>query len=291
VINIRIAAGNNTTANQAQSSTTWAAYGYAGVYDGINANKSTVNPLTMQPETIYMAAGVWAIMPGWYSTSFHGFRQTVSGTQELYDYATDVSAVTDSADKVLYFGIGSKQVADRYGAALPETYTIDILNDEPSPVKTYTVNIVCSRYPVYTIYFINRFGFWDFLCCYGNNTEGISTAKDSYMRQNVYWDDLESGGTYGIKSDPAAATHRTYNSRGNTTIKLNTGWHDEGIKELIKDIALSPYVMVCKDPVSQVAIPVKVNTESINYKTHISDGLINYTLDMMVAHEEINSIR
>ena len=41
----------------------------------------------------------------------------------------------------------------------------------------------------------------------------------------------------------------------------------------------------------ELVLPLKAKTQSVQYKTHINDKLVNYTIEFDMAFDKINNIR
>ena len=79
-----------------------------------------------------------------------------------------------------------------------------------------------------------------------------------------------------------------YNKQGSERITLNTGYVDEGQFETIKQLMLSEQVWA---KIGTAVYPMNVQTSSLTKKTKINDKLVNYSIEMMFAYDEINSVR
>jgi hypothetical protein len=68
---------------------------------------------------------------------------------------------------------------------------------------------------------------------------------------------------------------------------MNTGWVDESYGETMQELLLSERV-IWQDGTKR--IPVKVNTKSINKQKNINNKTINYSIEIELAFDVINSV-
>ena len=117
-------------------------------------------------------------------------------------------------------------------------------------------------------------------------------SRENYTR-NLF----ESGlvlGAVEMSYDTQKHQQQIYNTIGNETIQLNTGFIDEQYSEVIKQLLLSENIVATiKDDASQFTekiLPVNIDTKSLDIKTKLNDKLINYTLDFSFAFNKINDV-
>jgi len=78
-----------------------------------------------------------------------------------------------------------------------------------------------------------------------------------------------------------------YNIQGRETFKINSGFVNENMNEVFKQLILSENVWHL---LNGNYIPLNVKSSSLPYKTRQEDRLINYELDFEYAYNEINNI-
>jgi hypothetical protein len=78
-----------------------------------------------------------------------------------------------------------------------------------------------------------------------------------------------------------------FNNNGIRRYVINTGWVDESYGETMQELLLSERV-IWQDGTNR--IPVKVNTKSINKQKNINNKTINYSIEIELAFDVINSV-
>jgi len=132
-------------------------------------------------------------------------------------------------------------------------------------------NEECKYTPVECT-FINRYGGWEFLTFFKQQTNSIAVKGTDYkLAQSA------------INYNTAIGQFKTMNINGTQTVKLNTGFVDENYSELITDLLLSETVLLD-------AKPVIVKTQGSDLKTSLKDKLINYEMEFQYAYNLINDV-
>jgi hypothetical protein len=197
-------------------------------------------------------------------------------------------------------------------------YKLELQNGTNTLVGVFEVNAKDICEPKYTpidVWFINRFGGWQFLTFFKNNTQTINA-------ENKKLDFLPDNFIY----DPSRGQTKTFNEQGKQSIRCNTGWVDENYIDLIQDLMLSPRILLdlkidnteqtvlnfqnrvlddggtfeafncCVQQIESLGgtladpIPVTVNTNQMTVQTGITDKTINYEIDFMFAFGLINDV-
>lgn len=141
------------------------------------------------------------------------------------------------------------------------------------------VRRICE--PVYNILkviFLNKFGALQEYYFNKKNIQSLNTNQKSYKSTII------SGSTYS----PLDHQKLQYNKQGSETIRMNTGYVDDGQYEPIKQIMLSELVWV---QIGSVVSPINVVTNSLEKKTQINNKLVNYSLDFEFAYDILNNVR
>jgi hypothetical protein len=118
---------------------------------------------------------------------------------------------------------------------------------------------------------------FDSLTLFKKSNETTNVTSDDFVNNYV------SGGTY----DTTRHQYQKLNTVGKSTIKINSGYINEKENELYKQLLFSDLVYILKDA---AFIPVNIANSSIEFKTRVNDNLINYTLDLEFAFNDINNI-
>jgi hypothetical protein len=139
-------------------------------------------------------------------------------------------------------------------------------------------NIIECKYTPYKLTFINKFGVYQDLWMFKNSKLAMTTEKDKY-KSNIL-----NNGTYETYN----AQVRLLSKNANQRLTLNSGYYPESNNEVFKQLFLSDKVWIeYKDK----TLAVNIENNNIDYKTSLTDSLINYTIDVSFAFDTINNIR
>jgi hypothetical protein len=142
----------------------------------------------------------------------------------------------------------------------------------------------CSKYEPVRVTFVNKFGALQDIWFDKKSMEAIQTKTESYKASVVDLANL----TYNTN----AHQMRTLNLMGNERITLNTGFIDDSYNEVIRQLMLSEQIWMTRlTDTEELVLPLKARTQSVQYKTHINDRLVNYTIEFDMAFDKINNIR
>ena len=133
------------------------------------------------------------------------------------------------------------------------------------------INEECKYTPVECT-FINRYGGWEVLTFFKQQTNTIAVKGTDYKLTQD-----------SINYNTSIGQFKTFNLNGKQTVKLNTGFVDENYSELITDLLLSETVLLDGKPVT-------VKTQGSDLKTSLKDRLINYEMEFEYAYNLINDI-
>ena len=141
---------------------------------------------------------------------------------------------------------------------------------------TFIPKIECKYTPM-TIDFINKFGGWQREFFFKASSEQLDVNSTTYnlMMSDIYPMTLSEG------------QRAVFNNNGIRKYIMNTGWVDESYGETMQELLLSErviWVYVNK------RIPVKVNTKTINKQKNINNKTINYSIEIELAFDVINSV-
>ena len=142
-----------------------------------------------------------------------------------------------------------------------------------------TVRRICEPvYDLIRVVFVNKFGALQEFYFNKKNVVSLNVTQENYESM------LISANTYSNTDHQKYV----YNKQGSERITLNTGYVDEGQFETIKQLMLSEQVWA---KIGTAVYPMNVQTSSLTKKTKINDKLVNYSIEMMFAYDEINSVR
>ena len=139
-------------------------------------------------------------------------------------------------------------------------------------------NIEECKYTPYKLTFINKFGAYQDIWFFKNSKLAMNTKEERY-KSNI----LTNG------------TYQTYNPQikvltknGNQRLTLNSGFYPENNNNVFEQLFLSEKVWI---EYEKKTLGVTIESKSFNYKTSVTDGIINYTIDVSFAFDTINNIR
>jgi len=140
---------------------------------------------------------------------------------------------------------------------------------------------VCEpKYSPVVIDFINKFGSWSRIFFQKAKTRNIEVKADSYKANPA-----------SIPYSPTAQGQvREFNTTGKETIRLNTGFVNDGYAEYIQQLLLSEKVTLLDYESNVLYQPVRVKSKSLKKQTGLNDGTMNYTLDFEFAFDIINNV-
>ena len=139
-------------------------------------------------------------------------------------------------------------------------------------------NVEECKYTPYKLTFINKFGAYQDIWFFKNSKLSMNTNEESYKSNIV------SNGTYKTY-DPQK---KLLTKNGNQTLTLNSGFYPESYNEVFRQLFLSEKVWI---EYNQQTLGINIESKSFNYKTSVTDGVINYTIDVSFAFDTINNIR
>jgi len=163
--------------------------------------------------------------------------------------------------------------------AFDEVWVNDDTQTQIIKVKT----LECSRYEPVRVTFVNKFGALQDIWFDKKSTESIQTKTQSYNASVVDF--------ANFNYNTSAHQMRTLNLMGNERITLNTGFIDDSYNEVIRQLMLSEQIWMTRLTDEELILPLKARTQSLQYRTHLNDKLVNYTIEFDMAFDKINSIR
>ncbi len=110
------------------------------------------------------------------------------------------------------------------------------------------------------------------------SNETLTTKKEEFKRNIIV------NGAY----DRSRHQQKILTKNGTEKLTLNTGFYPEEYNDVFKEMQLSED---CWIEIENKTLPISVSSSSLNYKTHLNDKLINYTIDINFAFDTINNIR
>ena len=148
--------------------------------------------------------------------------------------------------------------------------------------KTTTLDITREcKYTPLDLFFQNKDGALQSFTLFKKQEESINVTDSSFETNR------------GQASDGFHQFVR-YGVQGRTTLTAETGWLDEDMNEVVKQILLTEriwsFVSVPETRTGDIYTPLNLKMTSQKFKTRQNDRLINYTMTFEKSYNEINNI-
>lgn len=251
--------------------------GYTYFEDGINSTNSLTKLISN--ENIYVPEGQQINLPVYKgpngATNVVFFKKDAAGIERESDFD----------DSALFTGTpGDNLDANRLIKYISKTGTFTKIEvRSASKTETIYVNYLdCSKYDNYKIAFINKFGAIQDLWFNKKRTDSLNVKRDSFDTSTIF-------------SSATAVNYNTYDATSivqdvtsKKSLTLNTGYLKEEYNETIRQLMQSENIWIVE---SGNTYPVIIKDSSFDYKTHLNDKLVNYTVQFEYAFNSINSVR
>ena len=119
--------------------------------------------------------------------------------------------------------------------------------------------------------FISKRGGWE-------NVYFMKAKEDSTSMTNTSYNLMQDYNYNSLKGQK-----KTFNINGDDTIKCNTGWVDESMNLILKDLLYSDTILLDNKP-------VLMKNKSMTFKNTLKDRLINYEIEFEYAYNLINNV-
>lgn len=178
--------------------------------------------------------------------------------------------------------------SDWYKIQLLDTF--ENVHDERKFVPTCEI-----KYEPVQLAYISKYGTWNYATFFKRSEETINKTSQEYR---TITGNVQNGEyRYGLHNP----MYKKYNTNAKRQLTINSGFVDEAFKEVMEQILLSEYVLVVADSTvtkdgstytytaNNGTVAANVSTNSLTKKTKVNDKLIEYTLDLEYAFDELNS--
>lgn len=168
-----------------------------------------------------------------------------------------------------------------FDVTLPQLNTInDIALVNDNPLIRY--EIICEpKYNVVDFFFINRWGAWD---CF----TFLKASRESYdVKSETHYKSIGTVVSNAYSYDTTNNQIQRYNINGKKTYTLNTGYVDESFSLLLEEIMATPRAFMIYDGVE---IQVNVKDSNQEFRKHVNERLINYTIEVEASNDHINNV-
>jgi len=206
-----------------------------------------------------------------------------TGTSYCIEYVTNENSDYDGFRDRVYTSSGTYEDNACIKSFLGEFDISDVdqvLIDTTDGLRNIQVITLSEcRYQPIKVIFFNRWGAEQNVWFFRKSVESLKTKRESFKRAVV---DLD--GSY----DKTLHPRRNFNVQGQRSITINTGYVDQSYNDIMQEIMQSELVWIELD---DKVYPVIVKSDSLTFKTSVNDKLVDYTLDLDYAYDEIQNIR
>ena len=223
-----------------------------------------------------------------------------------YDYAVPETIVytgDQAEDRIKLFPSG---VANLKNWLVAQGSSLDVVNSEWYKIQLLDTfdNVIDERkfvptceikYEPIQLAYISKYGTWNYATFFKRSEETIDVTSQQYR---TITGNVQNGAyRYGLHNP----MYKKYNTNGKRRLTINSGFVAEEFKEVMEQIMLSEYVLVVANSTvtkdgstytytaNNGTIAANVSTNSLVKKKSVNDKLIDYTLDLEYAFDEINS--
>jgi len=185
--------------------------------------------------------------------------------------------------QVVAIGCGSKEIFEgAFSPAGTEIISWEIYGATSGGAQAtfkykFTICEPC-KHGFINLQFLNRFGVWDNLICYGSKMDSMTVERSETLHSPL---EIINNSFSFLK--PFGQFHAA-NIHGREMKTVNTGWIKEDWNELLKQFMLTQYLYD-----ADTLQPYTLDMKSIQYKTALIDGLSQYTIKLKRAHTAVGT--
>jgi len=262
--------------------------GYTYFEDGINS------PLTsskMFSNThLYIPENIEYFIPVYRGPN--GVKNVIFYTKDSSGNETEVRGVTVSPITGNPGNSDSNSYI-RYISTTIQASKIEIVssNTSSSTYNSQTGNAIETIYPIFTcepkytnykISFINKFGAVQDLYFNKKRTDDLNVKRDNFTTSTI------TSSSSGVSYNQYNPSNIVQDVSTQKSLTLNTGFLKEEFNEVMRQLFQSEDVWITEE---NRTVPINIKDSSFNYKTHLNDKLVNYTVKFEYAFDGINNIR
>jgi len=277
--------------------------GFGGINDGINPelskdlmiSNSVVHNLCGQKTTVPFYTREDGVTKVRYFDNSSETGSIITGSAE--EYTISQSTIINTSENVITIDkthtVFSDSDSSSDSSELPigtDEIKYTTANGEEKSILVKCID-ECKNIP-HKISFINKFGVMQDIWFFAKRKDSISSDREKY-KKNIL--DI---GSNGASYNESSHQNVYLENQGRELITMNTGFIDESYGEVMKELIVSEFVYISHrfkrsptNPAYPLAIPITVNTNSLDMKTQRDDKLINYELQFEMDSEFIQSVR
>lgn len=235
---------------------------------------------------------------------FDKFRVLLDdGSYHDYLFQESWYSQIEAEDRIKLFPSGIANLTNwligRGSALRPATaswYKLQLLDTFDNVLDERKFNVDCEiKYTPIQVAYISRYGTWNYATFFKKSEETIDVSSQQYrtitgfVKNNEWFVGLHN------------PMYKQYNKNAKRRLTINSGFVEEEFKEVMEQIMLSEYVLVVDSStvvksgstytydINNNAKAVNVATNSLTKKKKVNDKLIEYTLDLEYAFDELNT--
>ena len=211
---------------------------------------------------------------------------------DLSNYYSQIGTLNND-EKILYFPIGINSLTEYNNNVGPFGDLTDLLIEGLESITfrssfgdvTYPVEILCEpKYQPITVYFVNRYGSWEFLNFMKRKDFKTTRNGNEYTTRAFRYESEQL--TYGIDRGQV----KRYNVDGQEFITMSTGFVDQKTGDAVQQMLMSENIVAWESTNNPNPTPLHIENQEVNYGLGVNDKLINYTITFKVAATLINTM-
>lgn len=255
----------NGSSLSVQSSTNLVAQGFRTIEDNINLNVSSSDVGFLQTnKVVYWDGRINLVLPLFLDNT-EGRTLLVNGvTQGGYGFQTDSRYIVPNYTRSTF-------VSGREDFTIGLSDGVDLIDE----VLVKALPKDFCKFDAMAIEFVNRYGIVQRIHVGARHSTSVNVTKEQYYKNP----------SYSVGFIVSDNQYQDFNVNGRRSIQVNTGYVSEEYNEVMKELLLSEHVWVI--PKGSARRPVKPVTSSLQYKTRVSDKMINFTLDLQYTFDEV----
>ena len=208
-----------------------------------------------------------------------GAGQSTLPTSVLYtsNLGTDVIGVSgsiSSSQQIQQVPLFPAQTGFPFSSNGLEWYTLQPYNSVTPIGGALRYEYSClQKYPNVRIKWKNRYGQFDYFNFYMVSKKSFKTEKRTYQPQIGTW----QGSTLSYNNYDSQNLNYLVDS--NQGLTVNTFWIPQDYNDILKQMLVSDEIYYVTTESSQYLTPITIDTNSLEFKTNVVDGLIQYSFD------------
>jgi len=185
----------------------------------------------------------------------------------------NVSGSVSSSQQIQQVPLFPTEVGFPFASSV-EWYTIQAFNGSTALGTPIRFESACQqKYPNVRLKWKNRYGQFDYFNFYMVSRKNFKTEKRTYNPQIGSW----QGSTLSYNNYDSQTLNYLVDS--NQGIEVNTFWIPEAYNDILKQLMVSDEIYYVTTESSDTLTPITIDTPTIQFKTGVVDGLIQYSFE------------